>query len=891
MEDGHADERAALEATVDRMRTELEGLRIAMRTRAVIEQAKGVLVERLGCTPEEAFRELGRRSQQENRKLAQLAADLVAAAAPRPAARPVAEDGPGAGVGSGHDPGLRESGAPASGAPEAEPDGTAAERAPGVGPDARPSTGEGAEDDEAALATRFHLAAAALATAAGPDELAERLYRAALAPLGAQALALAVREPDGALRLVGAHGVTARRFSQWQRIPPQTGLPMTEAVRTGRPVWVEDRTKFAARYPDLGGDDLVPGTAVCALPMRTGSRLLGALKIGWFRRHRPGPAVEAHLAALADLAADALLRLTSAPPDDPTGARSGTAPAPAPLAEVLAEALDPAGTPWFRAALDGLLDPVLVLRAIRGPGGAVADLLVEHANAATVDLADRDAADLRGRRLSELYPGMVSSGVFDLLRAAAAEAVPYRGEAAQQHVETVGGSARASAMTVCATPFQDGLLLTWRAHDDQDRQLAQVSQAARLARIGTWEWRPGERELSCSADVPALFGAPGGTSSSGGTDSFGGTDSSGGIGAPGSAGTSGGAGRIDPRAALAAVAPADRAAVRAAADELLAGRTPATVDFAVRAADGYRSLRVLGEATVAADGRLLAVGGVVQDVTPWRRAEQALSDTRGRLADQRRRTGDEQRIVRSLQEALMNAPGGRPVRGVESAFRYLPAERESKVGGDWYELLDLPDGTLLLAVGDVSGHGLPAAAAMSQLRYALRGIAYDGAPPDRVLDRLNRLLCHQRVDHLASVAVARLEPRTGRLVWARAGHLPPVLLHAGTVRPLEPPPGIVLGVAPRARYTTAEQHLAPGDRLLLYTDGLVERRGTDLGTGVDRLLRACADYRAPGLEGLLDHLLRRLDAPNPFDDTCLLAIGLTADGLTADGEPGAREPA
>ncbi|MFJ1756959.1 PP2C family protein-serine/threonine phosphatase [Kitasatospora sp. NPDC088134] len=226
----------------------------------------------------------------------------------------------------------------------------------------------------------------------------------------------------------------------------------------------------------------------------------------------------------------------------------------------------------------------------------------------------------------------------------------------------------------------------------------------------------------------------------------------------------------------------------------------------------------------------------------------------------------------------MNAPGGRPVKGVESAFRYLPVERDGKVGGDWYELLDLPDGNLLLAVGDVSGHGLPAAAAMSQLRYALRGIAYDGAPPDRMLDRLNRILCHQRADHLASVAVARLDPRTGRLVWARAGHLPPVLLHAGTVRPLAPPPRHRARRRPPARYVTAEQQLVPGDRLLFYTDGLVERRGTDLGAGVDRLLRACVDYRAPGLEGLLDHLLRRLDAPNPLDDTCLLAIGLTGDG-------------
>ncbi len=272
---------------------------------------------------------------------------------------------------------------------------------------------------------------------------------------------------------------------------------------------------------------------------------------------------------------------------------------------------------------------------------------------------------------------------------------------------------------------------------------------------------------------------------------------------------------------------------------------------------------------------------MVQDVTPWRRTEQALSDTRDRLADQRRLIGGEQRAVRALQQALMSAPAGRPVAGVESAFRYLPAERDGKVGGDWYDLLDLPDGSVLLAVGDVSGHGLPAAAAMSQLRHALRGIAYDAPEPARILDRLNRILCHQQADHIAGVAVARLDPRTGHLSWARAGHLPPVLLHRGTARPLDPPTGMILGVAPRARYATAELTLAPGDRLLLYTDGLIERRGTDLGAGLDRLLHVCTEYRAPGLDGLLDHLLRRLGAPNPLDDTCLLAVRLTGTGAEA----------
>ncbi|MEV7211816.1 ANTAR domain-containing protein [Kitasatospora cineracea] len=629
-------EQSGLEATVDRLRTELEGLRTAMRTRAVIEQAKGVLVGRLGCTPEQAFEQLVGRSQAENRKLAQLAADLLADAAPPPAARDV------------QPPPARD--VPA--APPVEPPPAAPEREAQV-------QDPGAGGREEGLATRFHLAAAALATAADPDELAERLYRTALAPLGAGALVLAVREPDGALRLVGAYGVGARQLSQWQRIPPRTRVPLSEAVRTDRPVWVADRREFAARYPDLAGDDLVPGTTVCALPLHARGRLLGALKIGWPQPHRPAPAVEAHLAALADLAADTLLRLPGAPP-----------------AETPPAGLDPAGAPWFRAVLDGLLDPVLVLSAVRDRDGKVTDLQVEHANAPTVDLAGRDAAELRGRRLTELYPGMAASGTLDRLCTAAADGIPYRGEA-ERYVETVAGSARASAMTVCATPFQDGLLLTWRAHDERDRRIAQLAQTARLARVGTWEWHPGERRIACSDDVPQLFGAPADTDRldprtdrlDPRTDRLG----------PRAG--------LDPRTALGAIAPADRAAVRAAALALLDGRTPVTVDFAVRAADGYRSLRALGEAAVADDGRLLALSGVVQDVTPWRRAEQALSDTRDRLADQRRRTGDEQRAVRALQQALMRAPAGRPVPGrtgrppaaplrrAQPLRRHLPARR------------------------------------------------------------------------------------------------------------------------------------------------------------------------------------------------------------------------
>ncbi|MDY0811351.1 SpoIIE family protein phosphatase [Kitasatospora purpeofusca] len=800
---------AVLQATVDRLRAEAEGYRQAMRTRAVIEQAKGLLTERLSCTPDQAFGHLVRLSQDSNRKLVQIAAGLLGIAAP-----PGAEDDP---------PGLAHAGGPA-----AQENGHTLRVHGDPQSLRRLGHPERSRSVPSSFAARYHLAAAALASAESPDALAALLNEVALAPLGVAATVLALLEPDGALRLVGSDGVPAHQLSQWQRIPPQTSVPLTEAAQRGATVWVHSREEFAVRYPDLTGEDLIPGRTVCALPLRTGERLVGAMKLGWPGEFTPDRAATRYLSAVARLCAAELLRVLEP-------GRGGTGP-------VL-----PTGEPWFRAVLDALLDPVLILTAVREPDGRVTDLRVDHANAATVDMAGRTGTDVIGRRVTELYPGMVASGAFRNLLDVAATGTPYEGRA-EQFIEVVGGTLHASTMTLHATPFLDGVLVSWRTHDEQERRESQLAQAQHLAGLGTWSWEHGADRLTCSGNVPRLLGLDGDADP----------------------------GALDLEQAIGAVAEDDRPAVRTLAGELLAGHPRATLEFRIVRPDGVvRNLRAMAEAVPArADGEVLNIRGVVQDVSAWRRTEDELSRARSRLAEQRRRNTAERQAFRALQHALVDLPAGAPTEHLETAARYRPAETGSQIGGDWYDVLPLPDGTVLITVGDVAGHGLQAAARMTQLRYALRGMAFgeSEAGPARLLGRLNRMLCHLRGDSIATAVCGRFHPRTRGLTWARAGHPPPVLAREGAAGLLGLPAGPALGVTPDAHYETAVLPLASGDTVLLFTDGLVERRDEDLGRGLARLVKAVDEYRADGIEGFLDHVMRRLGAPGGHDDTCLLAV-------------------
>ena len=233
------------------------------------------------------------------------------------------------------------------------------------------------------------------------------------------------------------------------------------------------------------------------------------------------------------------------------------------------------------------------------------------------------------------------------------------------------------------------------------------------------------------------------------------------------------------------------------------------------------------------------------------------------LAQERHVTLELQRAILPLHEGPFELPGLRAV------VRYLPASRDSRVGGDWYITAELPDGNVLIAIGDVGGHGLPAAAGMARLRGALAGLAITGSPPQRLLGWLNDLVHHVDPEHTASVMAGYFDPRSRMLTWAQAGHPPPLLVRGVEARPLTAPAGILLG-AGHDGYQEASLFLEPGDLLLLYSDGLIERRDRSLEEGLATLTVAAAGISDPGR--VIDAVLTALGSTDPEDDTCVVAL-------------------
>ena len=232
----------------------------------------------------------------------------------------------------------------------------------------------------------------------------------------------------------------------------------------------------------------------------------------------------------------------------------------------------------------------------------------------------------------------------------------------------------------------------------------------------------------------------------------------------------------------------------------------------------------------------------------------------------------ERHIVLELQRAILplhTEPFDLP--GLRAVVRYLPASRAGRVGGDWYITAEMPDGQVLLAIGDVGGHGLTAAAGMARLRGALAGLAITGASPDRLVGWLNDLVWHVAPEHTASVIAGNFDPARRTLIWAQAGHPPPVLVRGAWARPLDAPAGILLG-AGRSEYALGRLQLRPGDLLLLYSDGLVERRDQDIDEGVDLLVSAVRGITDP--ERLAAVALDALQPTHTDDDTCLIALAI-----------------
>ena len=230
---------------------------------------------------------------------------------------------------------------------------------------------------------------------------------------------------------------------------------------------------------------------------------------------------------------------------------------------------------------------------------------------------------------------------------------------------------------------------------------------------------------------------------------------------------------------------------------------------------------------------------------------------------------EEHALALELQRSFL--PSTLPaVGGVELAVRYVPASRQTEIGGDFYEALETRDG-LLLAIGDVVGHSLEAAILMGELRHALRAYAIEGHSPEAILGLLDNLLAHGRPELItATLCLVLVEPGRRRLRVANAGHIPPLLLADGAARFVHEH-GRLLGLG-GTRFEATVVELAGPTRLVLCTDGLVEARGTNLTVSLDAFAKAVSDGPAD-LDGLCD-LLVNLFGRDKEDDTALLGADI-----------------
>ncbi len=251
-------------------------------------------------------------------------------------------------------------------------------------------------------------------------------------------------------------------------------------------------------------------------------------------------------------------------------------------------------------------------------------------------------------------------------------------------------------------------------------------------------------------------------------------------------------------------------------------------------------------------------------------------------ADNARLHTEVQATAEHLQRALL--PDLPHVGHLQLAARYNPARSEAaEVGGDWYDSFTLPTGDTALIIGDVTGHDVRAAVAMSQIRNMLRGIACDRQEPPNIILRRLDLAQHTLLATTATCIYAIVHGPEGgpwELHYSNAGHLPPLLVtHEGDTHYLNDSHDLLLGVDPHRHRSHATARLPARSTLLLYTDGLIERRGESLDMGLTRLRQHAAALAREPLPTLCDELLAGLLAERYPDDVALLALRLPPPGL------------
>ncbi|MER6239192.1 SpoIIE family protein phosphatase [Streptomyces clavifer] len=770
-----------LAATVQRLRAEVREAHAEADGRALIELAKGILIERLGCGPAQAARQLTELADQAGLSPLELAADIINEAARDHVAR-AAEDF------------VRQT----NGSPEDEE----------------------ADHHGSSVAVRLRTAECAALAASDTQAVAESLLQHALAPLGATAVAVWAAGPDASLTLCGHAGFAVGEAERWRYVPPGVATVARQALTDLRTVRVPSLAE--AGVPSIGHRQN-PQSGRVALPAGTGGRMHGVLEICW-PQHLPDhpPAVVRQIEALAELCAHTLGSL-------PVGGPHPNDREPAGVAELV-------------HLSEGLYDPALVLTPHLDNEGTLVDFRIRHVNSHFLDPAGRSRGAVDGALLLEAYPMAAGdSELFEKTARVYATGEPFRA----RHMTLtalIDDVPLSSVADLSITGYNGSVLLIWRIEDETARLASLLQHAQRLGRIGGFEENLVTGGITWNGPLFSLYGRS----------------------------------VTDTPVSLHDLAdhahPDDAVAIGRFLRAVLYHRKPASTAFRLVRPDGVtRHIRVIAEPVLGADDRLLAVRGAYQDISSQHWTEVALAATRDQLAHSEQESAERNRLTLQLQHAIMpptQAPLDAP--GLEVAVRYRPAETESEVGGDWYDAVVLPSKQILLCVGDIAGHGIKAATGMVVLRNAMRGLAITGAGPGQLLSWLN-IVAHHLTEQVTATAVCGLfDPETRILRWARAGHLPPVLVRGEEAFKLPLLRGLLLGALAEAEYQEEEIQLEPSDTLLMYTDGLIERRDTSVEDSLSQLLTT-AKAAAPSLERRLDRLLTHSESDTD-DDTCIIGV-------------------
>ncbi|WP_406130713.1 SpoIIE family protein phosphatase [Streptomyces canus] len=774
--DGQSSPVGRLAATVERLRREVRAAQAEADGRALIELAKGILVERLGCGPAQASRQLAELTAQAGVTPLEFAVEVI-----NQASRDRVSEVTSAFLAATADP----------------PDGHSS-------------------------AVRLRTAESGALAAQDTQAVADSLLEHALTPLGAEAVAIWALGADGSLALAGSAGFSTAEAGRWRHVPPgvTTVARRGLAERTGQ--WI--RSLSETGLPSIGQHHHSDGGRV-AVPAETGGRIHGVLEIAWAAplEHPPPPIVR-QVEALAELCAHTLETYALHHPDG--------VPLPRVLPDV-SELMDLA---------DGLHDPALVLVPHLDSGGHLVDFRIHHVNSRFLDPAGRPRGVVSGALLLEAYPMAAGhSELFERMERVHATGEPFRAHR-MRLTALVGDVPLAAVADINISRHGGSVLLIWRIEDETARLASLLQHAQRLGRIGGFEENLLTGEITWNGQLYHLYGKQ----------------------------VSDAAVPLEELPTHAH--PDDAVAIGRFLRTLLHQRRPASTAFRLQRPDGVtRHIRVVAEPVLDSAGQLYVVRGAYQDISAHHWTEVALAATRDQLAHSEQQASERNRLTLQLQHAIM-PPTRAPleVPGLDVAVRYRPAETQHLVGGDWYDAVVLPSRLVLLCVGDVAGHGIEAATSMVVLRNALRGLAVTGAGPGQLLSWLN-MVAHHLTGAVTATAVCGLyDPESHTLRWARAGHLPPVLVRGSDAAPLPLVKGLLLGAVPEAMYEEHEVQLAVDDTLLMYTDGLIERRDRSVEESLAQFL-TIARAVPPTLDQQLDRLLTH-SRSDTDDDTCIVGI-------------------